>query len=99
MRRTLRTRNAGTALVITLAILVLITILAVGVTDSIRLERRSSDIHSERLRASLLAQTGVDRVVAALQKTTSDPERHWISQPGQLVAGAEEDDGISSNGD
>lgn len=99
MRRTFQKIDRGTALVITLAILVLVTILAVGVTDSIRLERRSTDIHGERLRASLLAQDAVDRVVAALRKTTVDPERHWISQPGQIVAGAEQDDGIPGNGD
>lgn len=94
-----RAFQKGAALIITLAILVIITVLAVGIADSVRVERSSSDIHEERTRALLLAQTGVERVVAKLQKNTADVERHWLSQPGQIVVGAEEDDSDPANGD
>ncbi|XHR31062.1 MAG: hypothetical protein ACFUZC_10975 [Chthoniobacteraceae bacterium] len=89
----------GSSLVITMAFLVILTILAVGINETIRMERTSSNLYAERTSAAMLSQNAVEVLVAKLQQNTADVERHWLSQPGQLVVGAEEDDGSTSNGD
>ncbi len=78
----------GAALVITLSVLVLVTVLLVGLSATLRLERGAAASHFERSRAELFAQYGVEEVVATLQTQTADPSRYWISQPGQIVAGS-----------
>ena len=80
--------RGGAALVITLAVLVLMAVMVVSLSDIMRIERGSAHSHVEKTRAELLAQNGVEAVVGALQKTTADPNRNWISYPGQIVAGS-----------
>jgi hypothetical protein len=80
-------RNNGAILVITLSILVLITVLVVGIFEGLRIERGAADSHLERGRAETFAQMGPDEVIAALQQNTADPNRNWISQPGQIIVG------------
>jgi hypothetical protein len=79
-------RRSGSALVITLAVLVLMSIMVISLSDMTRVERGAARSHLEKARAELLAQTGAAKVVARLRKETADPARNWISQPGQLVA-------------
>ncbi|MDQ3620963.1 MAG: hypothetical protein M3463_00515 [Verrucomicrobiota bacterium] len=80
--------RGGAALVITLAVLVLMTIMVVSLNDLMRIERGSARSHVEKTRAEMLAQRGVASVIARLRQVTANPGRNWISQPGQLVAGA-----------
>ncbi len=83
-----RRQEAGSALLITLAVLVILTIIIVGFSESVRVERVSARSHFDGTQATLLAQSGIDQAVAAIRETTADPERNWISQPGRLIAGA-----------
>lgn len=83
--------ESGVALVITLAMLVLITIIVVGMVGALRVERGAAASHAERARAFELAKMGENEVVAKLQRYTGDKNRVWISQPGQLVAGTDSD--------
>src|SRR5688572_11891202 len=89
----------GAALIITLAFIVIISALVIGLTETIRTERSAVRTHLERQRATAFAQQGVDMVVARLQQYTVDSPkgvlesddavdaraRHWISQPGRLL--------------
>src|SRR5688500_6840321 len=78
--------NRGAALMITLAVLVLMTIMVVSLSDAVRVERGSARSHLEKTRAEMLAQMGIERVVARLRQTTAKQQRNWISLPGKLVA-------------
>lgn len=84
--------SAGIALLITLAFVVMISIIIVGFAVSMRTDLPAAKSHLEKTRARFLAQRGADEVLATLRKTTEDSERNWISQPGQLVAGAATND-------
>jgi Tfp pilus assembly protein PilX len=88
----------ASALVITLAFLVLITVLVVGIMDTVRTERISANSNLEALQSDYFAQMGVERVVATLQQQTAPQQLttstnnvystsvyNWISQPGQLI--------------
>jgi len=77
----------GAALIVTLSVLVLVTVLLVGLCATLRLERGAAASHFERTRAELFAGYGVEEVIATLQTETVDPDRYWISQPGRIVAG------------
>ncbi|WP_009965433.1 hypothetical protein [Verrucomicrobium spinosum] len=92
-------RPRGAALIITLLIIALLTVMVVAFLDTSRIERSVSAHHMERSRAALLAREGVSRTVALLQKETVDAprqegeteeqfalrKRNWISQPGALL--------------
>lgn len=58
----------GMALVITLVFVVLITVLIVGMTISMRTDRMAASSHLERIRAKLLSESGIDQVTATLNK-------------------------------
>lgn len=80
-------KSRGMSLVITLAFIVIITILVVGFAETVRLARPAAASYLERARADQYARSGVERVIATLNQYTADTNRNWISQPGQLVAG------------
>ena len=92
-------RLCGSSLVITLSFLVILTILVIGISETTRMDRTSSNLYVERTKAALFSQNAIESVIAKLQQATADENRHWLSQPGQIVVGAEQDDGIASNGD
>jgi hypothetical protein len=85
---------AGSALVITLAVLVLMSIMVISLSDIMRVERGSAHSHLEKARADLFAEMGTAKVIARLRRETADSKRNWISQPGQIIAS---DPGGSSN--
>ncbi len=76
----------GVALVVTLAILVIVTVLIVGLTMAMRLERASAHSHLERARAGYFAQMGVERLLGTLHKEIADTNISWISFPGRIVS-------------
>ncbi len=75
----------GTALVMTLIILTVITLMILGLADLVRHETVASGSHQERDRALLLAQMGTDLVQGVLRKETADPSLVWASMPGALL--------------
>lgn len=77
-------RQTGTALVITLAMIVLITIMMLGFVGTARLDVASAKLHIDGVRAGLYAQTGEDIVLAKLKSAVTS-HHFWISEPGRIV--------------
>ena len=82
-----RTTN-GMSLLIVLAFIVIISVLVVGFSESMRLLRPTAASHLERARADQFAWSGIERVIATLNQQTANTNSNWISQPGQLVTGS-----------
>jgi hypothetical protein len=89
----------GVVLIVTLAFIVIVAVLAVGLADTLRTERSAVRTHLERQRATSMAQHGTDIVMSRIRQFTVDPPkasgeteddldartRHWVSQPGRLL--------------
>lgn len=75
----------GSALVITLSLIVLLTILVVGFVTTARLERTASNSHLAGQEATLFAKMGVDVAAARVQTATSGSSGAWISTPGRII--------------
>ncbi|XHR28465.1 MAG: hypothetical protein ACFUZC_21430 [Chthoniobacteraceae bacterium] len=79
----------GIALIISLAFIVMITVIIVSLATSMRTDRPAANFYSEAARASQFAQTGIDNVIGTLGKyasiTSGTGTGNWISQPGQMV--------------
>lgn len=73
------------ALITVLAVVVLATILAVGLTVAMRMDRQASYYHLERERATLMAREGVETARAILRAATATDSLSWVSQPGRIV--------------
>ncbi len=81
-------RETASALVITLSVLVLVTILVVGIMAIARTERVSANSHFETRRAKSLAMMGVDNATALIRQAVdagSQPGNFWASQPGKVT--------------
>ena len=79
---------SGSALVITLSVLVLVTILVVGTMAIARVERVSASSHFETRRAKSLAMMGVDNATALIRSACeagSQTNKFWASQPGKIT--------------
>jgi hypothetical protein len=93
-----RSVQSGSALIISLFFIVLITVIVVGFLDAARADRSAATTHLDRLRAATMAREGIERSVATLRRETTDPpqnpgetddaynlrKRNWISEPGAL---------------
>jgi hypothetical protein len=108
MRTTPCTDKKGIALVLTLAILVIATILVVGFASSMRTERQAAASVANNTTAEIIAQTAVDHAISLLDKNIPQPVPpggstvnpvNWIINPGLLttVAGALVQIPLSSN--
>lgn len=84
--------TSAAALIITLMFLVLIAVMILAMSDSVRVERGAAGSYINQTMANQMAERGIDHIVATLNKETADINRNWITQPGQLVLGAEQDD-------
>jgi Tfp pilus assembly protein PilX len=81
-------RATGSALLITLAFLVLVTILVVGIMTTVRLERVSASSNFESRRAKSLAMLGVDNAGALIRtacENGTQAGKFWASQPGKIT--------------
>ncbi len=85
--------ESAAALITTLIFLVLIAIMILAMSDSLRVERGASVSYVNEVMSTQMAERGINHITATLNKETGDIRRNWISQPGQLVLGAEEDNG------
>lgn len=87
-------KERGIALVVTLAILIIATILVVGFVSSMRTERAAAVSNGNNAAATTVAQSAVDHAIAILDKnipqpvppgtSTSNPT-NWIVNPGLLT--------------
>lgn len=89
-----RAREQGVALVLTLAILVIATILVVGFATSMRTERHASTSMANSDATALLADAAMNHALAILDKNIPQPvppggstasPTNWIINPGQLT--------------
>lgn len=90
----LRNEDSGIALVITLAILVIATIVVVGFTSSMRTERQASASIASGEAANLIAQSAIDHAISILDQNIPQPvpsntstanPKNWIVNPGLLM--------------
>src|SRR3954447_15645314 len=85
--------DRGIALVLTLAILVIATILVVGFTSSMRTERQAAASMANNNAATIFAQTAVEHAIAILDKNIPQPApfgsnpapANWSINPGKLT--------------
>lgn len=75
----------GSALLITLVFMALITIVLVGFLSSMRINRPAAFLFMERNRASFYAQDGIAAAMSTLDKIVLHTNQTWLSQPGQLM--------------
>jgi hypothetical protein len=84
-----RSSSSGMALVVTMAFIVLIVILIVGLATAVQMDRPAANAYLERMRAGEFARMGVDSVVGDLRRYSSalsaSGSGNWISRPGGLV--------------
>ena len=92
-------RRRGSALLISLAFLVIIAILVVGLAESMRLERSSSRTHLDRNRAMDFARMGVELVVGQLHSTIANTNVNWVSSPGRISFSSSWANPLTSNSD
>jgi len=79
-----RAGKQSSALILTLVLITLITLLLVGFMAGLGTEVSSSTSHLSRVQADLYAQIGSDTAVAQLTTTLTATTNVWITQPGRL---------------
>jgi hypothetical protein len=87
-------KDRGAALVLTLAILVIATILVVGFVASMRTERQAAASMANNMNAAIIAQAAIDHATSILDKNIPQPvppggsianPTNWIINPGLLT--------------
>ncbi len=80
-------KRIGSALVITLLFLTLISILVLGFMASMKIEVASANSHLQGTRAEYFAQAGIDIAEARIRTATAvaGTNDFWISQPGRIL--------------
>jgi len=81
---TLRSRAA--ALVVTLCVVLLLSLLVVSLTVAMRMDRQASHYFSERSRAEFFAREGVESAKGILGGAIGATDCSWISMPGRVLA-------------
>jgi len=76
----------GSALVVSLVFIILITILIVGFATTAAMERKTVQSHYARIQADLYASMGVDIAASRIKEATSQGG-WWVSQPGRIAYG------------
>jgi hypothetical protein len=76
----------GIALVLTLAILTLVTLLVIAFTVSMRVENTASKNFNDLIKARQLAQAAVDQAVSIIRSATPPPSpgMTWVAAPGVI---------------
>ncbi|XHR29822.1 MAG: hypothetical protein ACFUZC_04560 [Chthoniobacteraceae bacterium] len=77
----------ASAIVLTLAVLVLITVLSVGLFSVLMPERISANSNAEAVRARAFTQLAADHAAALIRDATATGTNHtfWASQPGRIT--------------
>ena len=89
----------GIALVLTLGILALVTLLLMAFVISMRVENMASKNFNDVIKARQLAQAAVDDAVGQLRFATPSPTINgtWVAIPGAIISNATPAGAISSN--
>ena len=80
-----RVSTRGSALLITLVFMALITIIVVGFLSSMQINRPAAFVFMERSRAAFYAQDGIASATATLDQVVLSTNTYWVSEPGQLI--------------
>lgn len=88
-----RVNERGIALVLTLAILVIATILVIAFTSSMRTERQAAASMANNMTTEIIAQSALNHAISVLDKNIPQPlgpnvvpaAQNWAINPGQLV--------------
>ncbi len=96
MRKKSSASRRAAALIVVLSVVVLATIMVVGLTIAMRLDRSASFYHLERTRAEFIARVGLDQGRAYLLDATAT-NRFWISGPGRIYSSATNSFGSPTN--
>jgi hypothetical protein len=86
--KSLLASRRGSALVVTLSLLVALTLLVVGMTMLMRTEQKGAAMLDREMASRQLAQIGPLRVIATLRDSipaTLDNNRYYASMPGMVV--------------
>jgi len=75
----------GSALLITLIFMALITIIVVGFLSSMQINRPAAFVFMERSRAAFYAQDGIASATATLDQVVLSTNTYWVSEPGELI--------------
>src|SRR6266481_5313809 len=75
---------SGAALVLTLAMLVLLSCIIVAFLMSVRTDLASSKSYEASTSARVLADSAVNLVIAQIREGSTQPNQAWISQPGLI---------------
>src|SRR6266481_3192111 len=83
-----RDSERGIALILTLAILTLVTLLVVAFAVSMRVENTASKNFNDLIKARQLAQAAVDDAVATIRNATPPPStaNAWAAAPGAIIS-------------
>src|ERR1017187_6485791 len=78
--------ESGIALILTLAILVMVTLLVVAFAVSMRVENTASKNFNDLIKARQLAQAAVDQAVANIRGATPpiSPTVNYVTSPGAI---------------
>ena len=79
-----KTRPPGAALLITLAMLVLLSGIVVAFLMSVRVDLTSSKSYEEGTNARLLADSALNLVIGQIREASTQAKKAWISQPGLI---------------
>src|SRR5437762_7411887 len=82
----LRSNERGIALILTLSILVLVTLLVIAFAVSMRVENTASKNFNDLIKARQLAQAAVDQAVATIRDATPviSPSMTYATAPGAI---------------
>lgn len=80
--------SQGSALLISLVFVILISIVLVGFVTTAMLERKSTPSHGAKFEAELLNTMAVEVVASRLSLIPSGSTSWWASQPGQIAYGS-----------
>ncbi|HSJ01948.1 MAG TPA: hypothetical protein VK956_05810, partial [Verrucomicrobium sp.] len=91
-----RSRNSGAALIMTIFILAVLTILVVGFLSTMNTERQAASAYQETQRTKLVAQGAVAHAIDILRTNIPEPARlsegpalapaeNWVTNPGRLT--------------
>src|SRR6186997_2008692 len=77
-------RIRGAALLITLAMLVLLSGIVVAFLGSVQIDLASSKSYEDSTNARLLADSALNLVIGQIREASTQPKKAWISQPGLI---------------
>ncbi|MEA3210000.1 MAG: hypothetical protein QOE70_3057 [Chthoniobacter sp.] len=77
-------RRAGVALLVTLAMLVLLSGIVIAFMTSVRTDLTTSRSYEESTNARMLADSALNLVIGQIREASTQPQQAWISQPGLI---------------